>query len=125
MNRKILVVEDNENDLALIRDILHYHNYEVITAENGEVGVKKAMEHLPDLILLDIRMPVMDGFAALRQLKSAEETRNIKVIALTSFALVGDSDKIMSAGFDDYIAKPVRTRELPEIMKKIFSEVVV
>lgn len=82
---------------------------------------------MPDelLILMDIQMPVMDGFEALRQLKSAEETKNIKVIALTSFAMKGDRDKIMSAGFDDYIAKPIRTRELPETVKRILDETVV
>lgn len=118
MPKKVLVVEDNKSNLTLIRDILRYHHYEVIEAENGEVGVKKAVEHVPDLILLDIQMPVMDGFTALKQLKNSEKTKNIKVIALTSFAMVGDRDKILSAGFDDYIAKPIRTRELPEIVKR-------
>ncbi|MDP2156705.1 MAG: response regulator, partial [Nitrospirota bacterium] len=83
MPKKILVVEDNKNNLTLIRDILQYNHYEVIEAENGEVGVKKALEHLPDLILMDIQMPVMDGFEALKQLKNAEQTKHIKVIALT------------------------------------------
>lgn len=125
MPKKILVVEDNDNNLTLIRDILRYHHYEVLEAENGEEGVKKARQHMPDLILMDIQMPIMDGFTALKQLKSSEETRDIKVIALTSFAMTGDRDKIMSAGFDDYIAKPIRTRELPETVRKILNEAVV
>ncbi len=116
--KKILVVEDNEKNLALFRDILLYYGYEVLEAENGAMGVKTAQERLPDLILLDIQMPVMDGFAALKILKEAPETRNIKVIALTSFAMAGDREKIMAAGFDDYISKPINTRTLPELIKK-------
>ncbi|MDP2156847.1 MAG: response regulator [Nitrospirota bacterium] len=121
MPKKILVVEDNKNNLTLIRDILRYHHYEVHEAENGKAGFEKALQLLPDLILMDIQMPVMDGFEALKQLKNFEQTKHIKVIALTSFAMVGDRDKIMSAGFDDYIAKPIRTRELPETVKRILG----
>lgn len=113
MSKKILVVEDNKKNRTLIRDVLRYYGYEVIEAENGAEGVKMAKEHLPDLILLDIQMPVMDGFKALKILKDMPETRNIKVIALTSFAMAGDREKILHAGFDDYLSKPVDTRKLP------------
>ena len=118
MSRKILVVEDNEKNLILIRDILRYHGYDVYEACNGEEGIRKAKECVPDLILMDIQMPVMDGFTALKALKEMPETKNIKVIALTSFAMAGDRGKIMQAGFDDYISKPIDTRQLPEMVKR-------
>lgn len=118
MSKKILVVEDNKKNRILIRDVLRYYGYEVIEAENGAEGVKMAKEHLPDLILLDIQMPVMDGFKALKILKDMPETRNIKVIALTSFAMAGDREKILHAGFDDYLSKPVDTRKLPLTVKQ-------
>ncbi|MEK6697858.1 MAG: response regulator [Nitrospirota bacterium] len=118
MPRKILVVEDNEKNRILIKDILLYHGYEVIEAENGKIGVELAKQHLPDLILMDIQMPVMDGFKAIVMLKDDPATQAIKMIALTSFAMRGDREKIMQAGFDDYIAKPIDTRKLPEIVKK-------
>ncbi len=122
MAKKILVIEDNDKNRKLIRDVLRYHSYEIIEAENGEEGVKKAKEHLPDLILLDIQMPVMDGFDTIKALKGSPETKNIKVIAFTSFAMVGDRERMLKAGFDDYISKPIDTRQLPEIIKKHIGE---
>lgn len=116
--RKILIVEDNEKNRVLLSVILKYHGYEVIEAENGEECMKMAKEHKPDLILLDIQMPIMDGFSALKELKKIPETKDIRVIALTSFAMTGDREKIMAAGFDDYISKPIDTRKLPEIVKR-------
>jgi two-component system, cell cycle response regulator DivK len=118
MAQRILVVEDNINNRLLIRDILVFHGYEVIEAENGEKGVELAKIHLPDLILMDIQMPVMDGFTAMAMIKGDPATRAIRMLALTSFAMKGDREKIMQAGFDDYIAKPIETRKLPEIVKK-------
>lgn len=118
MAKKILLIEDNAKNRVLIKDILVYHGYEVIEAENGEKGVALAQERVPDLILMDIQMPVMDGFSAVAILKSGPATRSIKVLALTSFAMKGDRERIMQAGFDDYIAKPINTRMLPEIVKK-------
>ncbi len=118
MAKKILVAEDQDMNRILIRDILLYHGYEVFEAANGKIAVELAKKHLPDLILMDIQMPVMDGFTAIALLKDDPATRPIRVIALTSFAMKGDREKIMQAGFDDYIAKPIDTRKLPEIAKK-------
>ena len=118
MAKKILVIEDNDKNRKLIRDVLRYHSYEIIEAENGEEGLKRAKEHLPDLILLDIQMPVMNGLETIKALKLSPETKHIKVIALTSFAMVGDKEKMLQSGFDDYISKPIDTRQLPEIIKK-------
>ena len=113
----ILVVEDNEKNRRLIVDVLKYYKYNVIEAVNGEEAVTSAVSQLPDLILMDIQMPVMDGFTAFKLLRENPATKDIKVIALTSFAMAGDREKILSAGFDDYIAKPMDTRALPEIVK--------
>ena len=122
MSKRILVVEDNERNRILLRDVLRYHGYKVIEAENGAGAVKLAKEDMPDLIFLDIQMPVMDGFKALKILKDMPETKNIKVIALTSFAMAGDREKIMQAGFDHYISKPIDTRKLPLIVKQYLED---
>lgn len=118
MVKKILVAEDQDMNRILIRDILLYHGYEVFEAANGKIAVELAKKHLPDLILMDIQMPVMDGFTAIALLREDPATKSIRMIALTSFAMKGDREKIMRAGFDDYIAKPIDTRKLPEIVKK-------
>jgi CheY-like chemotaxis protein len=115
---KILIVEDNEKNRTLVKDVLEYHGYEVIEAGNGKEGIKIAKENNPDLILMDIQMPVMSGYDAIKILKNNPETKDIKIIALTSFAMKGDKEKIMEEGFDDYIAKPIDIRRLPELVKE-------
>lgn len=120
--KKVLVVEDNGNNLLLTKDVLRHHGYEVIEACNGHEAIRLARERNPDLILMDIQMAVMDGMAAGRILKGDPATRDIKVIAVTSFAMKGDREKILEAGFDDYIAKPLNTRELPLIVGKHLPE---
>jgi len=116
MAKTILVVEDNEQNRTLVKDVLEFHGFLVIGAANGADGVARAREFLPDLILLDIQMPVMNGFAALQALRDDPASRRIAVIALTSFAMKGDREKIMAAGFQGYIAKPIDTRELPKMV---------
>lgn len=111
MNRTILIVEDNANNRVLMSDLLSYHGYTVLEANNGEEGIEMARENMPDLVLMDIQMPVMDGFAAARILKDDPITSQLRLIALTSFAMHGDRERILSAGFNDYIAKPIDTRE--------------
>lgn len=118
MGKKILVVEDNPNNRKLIKDVLNYYGYEVIEAENGEEGINLAREHSPSLIIMDIQMPVIDGITAAKILKNDPKTRGIKMIALTSFAMKGDKERFIEAGFDDYISKPINTRQLPELVKK-------
>lgn len=115
---RILVVEDNEKNRKLLRDLLTYHGYEIVEAENGLAGVQTAREQRPDLVIMDIQMPVLDGFGALKLLREQEATRAIKVIALTSFAMVGDQERIMQAGFDGYLSKPIDTRALPVAVAK-------
>jgi len=116
---KILIVEDNEKSRILLRDLLHFHGYNTVEATNGEEGVSLAKEHSPQLILLDIQMPVMDGLTALKLLKASDETKHIKTIALTSSAMMGDKERLLAAGIDKYVAKPINTRELPKIIKQI------
>lgn len=118
MPKRILVVEDNEKNAKLLRDVLSYHGYEVIEAGNGEKGVNMAREHRPDLILMDMQMPVMDGFTAMSILKGDPDTRGIKIIVVTSSAMAGDRERILSAGADYYISKPIDIRELPETVKR-------
>jgi two-component system cell cycle response regulator DivK len=118
MSVKILVVEDNDLNRKLIVAVLTYHGYETLEAKDGAEGVKAAVEHIPDLILMDIQMPVMDGLTAAKILRNGPRTKGIRMIALTSFAMKGDRERFMEVGFVDYIAKPINTRELPEIVKK-------
>lgn len=118
MPKKILIAEDNKKNRLLITDILKYFGYEVIEAVNGAEGIEMAKAHMPDLIIMDIQMPVMNGFEAIKALKNDPVTQYIKIIALTSFAMAEDREKVMKAGADDYISKPLNTRILPEIVKK-------
>ena len=118
MPGKILVVEDNELNRKLIVAVLTYHGYQTLEAGDGAEGVRAAAEHMPDLILMDIQMPVMDGITAVKILKNDPRTMGIKVIALTSFAMKGDKERFIGAGFVDYIAKPINTRQLPELVKR-------
>lgn len=116
MPKKILVVEDNEKNRVLVRDILTYYGFNIIEASNGADGIEMAREHRPDMIMLDIQMPVMDGLTAIKVLKDIPEIRDTKIVALTSFAMKGDKERIMAAGFDSYIPKPINTRQLPGII---------
>ncbi|MCK9420603.1 MAG: response regulator [Nitrospirae bacterium] len=118
MSHKILIVEDNEKNRQLIVFILKHYGYEIIEAVNGEEGVRLAKEHKPDLVIMDIQMPVMDGLTAIKLLKEDKDTRDITIIAATSFAMKGDREKIIFSGADDYISKPIDTRALPELLKK-------
>jgi len=118
MGQKILIVEDNDNNRSLFQDILRFYDYDVSVAADGAEGVALARELLPDLILMDIQMPGMDGMTAGRILKHDSLTRNLKIIALTSFAMQGDEEKFLAAGFDAYLSKPVNTRELPDRVKE-------
>jgi CheY-like chemotaxis protein len=118
MTKTILVVEDNPTNLCLLRDVLHYHGYAVLVAADGREGVDMAIAHRPDLILLDLQMPVMDGYQACAALKNDPHTRHLKIIAVTSFAMKGDREQVMAAGFNDYIAKPIDIRGLPKILSQ-------
>ena len=118
MAPRILVVEDNEKNLVLMRDVLRYFGYEVLEARDGLECIAMAVEHHPGLILMDIQMPVMSGVDAMKRLRMRAETREIKILAVTSLAMQGDRERLLGEGFDDYIRKPIDLVELPEIVKK-------
>ena len=110
MAKKILVVEDNEMNLELASDILEANGYIVMQAQGGEEALQIAREHRPDLILMDIQLPEMDGLEATRLLKADANTNSIKVVALTAHAMLGDEEKARDAGCSGYIAKPINVR---------------
>ncbi len=120
--KKILVVEDNEKNRILMRYVLEYGGYTVLEAKDGAEGVDAARRERPDLIFMDVQMPVMDGVTALAMLRSDPETKDIKVVALTSFTMKGDRERIIAAGFDDYLSKPVNTRRLPELVRRLLFD---
>jgi two-component system, cell cycle response regulator DivK len=122
MPHKILIVEDNENNRSLFRDILSFHGHQVTVASDGAEGVALARQLMPDLVLMDIQMPGMDGMTAGCLLKGDPATSKLKVIALTSFAMQGDEEKFLEAGFDAYLSKPISTRELPILVQKWLEE---
>ncbi len=110
--KRILVVEDNPDNRILITDVLSSLNYEVLVAIDGESGIALAQSERPDLILMDLSLPKMDGWTAASQLKQNEALAHIPVIALTAHAMVGDREKALKAGCDDYVSKPIDLREL-------------
>ena len=118
MPHTILIVEDNKNNCTLLKDILVYHGYDIAVASDGNEGVAMARKLMPDLILMDIQMPGMDGMTASAVLKGDPATSRLKIIALTSFAMQGDQEKFLAAGFNGYLSKPVNTRELPALIDR-------
>jgi CheY-like chemotaxis protein len=113
---KILYVEDNEDNLYMLSNRLQRRGYEVVLARDGEEGISKARSEEPSLILMDLSLPVIDGWEATRQLKAEALTRTIPVIALSAHAMAGDREKAIAAGCDDYDTKPV---DLPRLLEKI------
>lgn len=112
MSRRILVVEDQEDNRRILRDLLASAGYEIVEAVTGKEGVSMAQMHRPDLIIMDIQMPEMDGYEATRQIKANSALRDIPIIAVTSYALSGDDKKAYEAGCVDYITKPFSPRQL-------------
>ena len=116
MGKTILIVEDEPKNMKLLRDLLQKFGYEILEAFDGEEGVKSAGENIPNLILMDIMMPKMDGLEATRIIKADAKTKNIPIIALTSYAMKGDRERTIEAGCDGYIAKPI---DIQEVLKTI------
>jgi CheY-like chemotaxis protein len=116
--KTVLLVEDNEDNLVVYRTILEHVGFRVIEARDGEEGVSRAKEHLPDLILMDISIPKMDGWEATQRLKADGTTKKIPIIALTAHALEEDRQKAMLAGCDGYLAKPVEPRRVVQEVER-------
>jgi CheY-like chemotaxis protein len=115
---KILVVEDNEMNRDMLSRRLERRGYEVIVAVDGEEGVARAKAESPDLVLMDMSLPVLDGWEATQQLKATPETKSIPIVALTAHAMSGDREKALEAGCDDFDTKPI---DLPRLLGKIES----
>jgi CheY-like chemotaxis protein len=122
MPKTVLIVEDNEKNLKLFSVLIVSLGCEVLTAADGEVGVSIASEKIPDLILMDIQMPRMDGVEALKILRADEKTRNIPVLALTSYAMRGDRERLIESGFSYYISKPINKDGFVEAVRKALGE---
>ena len=112
MGKCILVVEDQEDNRQILRDLLGNAGYELTEAENGEEAIAAVGRRRPDLILMDIQLPVMDGYEATRQIRTNPDLRSVPIIAVTSYALAGDEDKARAAGCDGYVTKPYSPRDL-------------
>ncbi|HVE50274.1 MAG TPA: response regulator [Casimicrobiaceae bacterium] len=118
----ILIVEDNEKNMKLARDILQAKGYPTLEAVTGEDGVRMAIEHLPMLVLMDIQLPGINGIEALRQLRADQRTASIPVIAVTASVMATDRRQIMDAGFDAYIGKPINLKEFVDTVRRILDE---
>ncbi len=118
---EVLIVEDNPTNMKLASGLLKRAGYEVLEAFDADGGIAMAREKLPSLILMDIQLPGMDGLTATQLLKGDEKTRHIKIIALTAFAMKGDEEKMLAAGCDGYISKPIRYKEFLETVKAMLE----
>jgi two-component system cell cycle response regulator DivK len=114
----ILIVEDNEKNRKLFRDVLQFKGFRTLEAGTAEQGLALAGEHQPDLVLMDIQLPDIDGVAALARLRSDAATAGLSVVALTAFAMKEDRERFSSAGFDGYLVKPINIREFPEQVRQ-------
>ena len=121
MTKRILIVEDQEDNRRILRDVLSTMGYDLIEAFNGEDAVRLAQGERPDLILMDIQLPIMDGYEATRRIKATPELNSIPIIAVTSYALSGDDTKARAAGCDAYVAKPFSPRQMLAKVREVLE----
>jgi two-component system cell cycle response regulator DivK len=121
MSKRILVIEDQEDNRKILRDLLTSADFEVFEAKDGEEGVAAAAAQRPDLILMDIQLPLLDGYEATRRIKADPALRAIPIIVITSYALSGDDDKARAAGCDAYFSKPFSPRQLLAKVREYLS----
>jgi two-component system, cell cycle response regulator DivK len=122
MTHLILVVEDNEQNLKLLRDVLEYAGYDVRTARTAEDGLTLAVSEPPDLVLMDLQLPGIDGMEALRRLRDSPQTADIPVVAVTAQAMKEDRERVLRAGFDGYVEKPISVRAFPDQVRRFLSD---
>jgi two-component system cell cycle response regulator DivK len=118
----ILIVDDNENNRKLARDVLEFAGFSTLVATGGIEGVALAQEHLPALVLMDIRMPDLSGTDALKLLREDSRTAEIPIVALTSSTMHGDEERFLKEGFDGYLAKPISVKEFPDQVRGFLRE---
>ena len=121
MTHVILVVEDNERNLKLLRDVLEYAGYDVRAARTGEDGIALAVKEPPDLVLMDLQLPGIDGTEALRRLRENPRTADIPVVAVTAQAMKQDRERALEAGFNGYVTKPISVRAFPDQVRGFLS----
>ena len=121
-DRTVLIVEDNEDNRIVYSTILRHHGFVVSEALDGEEGIAKAQRDLPDIILMDISIPIIDGWEVTRQLKSSDATRHIPIIALTAHAMPGDREHAMDVGCDGYLAKPCEPRAVLAEVNRLIGQ---
>ena len=121
MTYMILVVEDNERNLKLLRDVLEYAGYDVREARTAEDGITSAVGEPPDLVLMDLQLPGIDGMEALRRLRESPRTADIPVVAVTAQAMKHDRERALDAGFNGYIEKPISVRAFPDQIRGFLS----
>jgi two-component system cell cycle response regulator DivK len=119
---RILVVEDNKKNLKLVRDVLEYAGYEVLIAETGELAIEVVGRTTPDLVLMDLQLPGMDGSETLRRLRELPETKDVPVVAVTAFAMQTDRDRAFATGFDGFVEKPISVRGLQSEVGRFLSK---
>ena len=121
MTYVILVVEDNERNLKLLRDVLEYAGYDVRVARTAEDGITLAVNEPPDLVLMDLQLPGIDGMEALRRLRESSRTADIPVVAVTAQAMKQDRERALDAGFNGYLEKPITVRAFPDQVRRFLS----
>ncbi|MCX7680101.1 MAG: response regulator [Spirochaetes bacterium] len=122
MGKKILYIEDNEQNYYLVQFILKHHEYEVLWAKDGKEGIEMAARIQPDLILLDIQLPIVDGYAVAKAIRRNPQLEDIPIVALTSYAMLGDREKAIEAGCTGYIEKPIKPEIFANQIKAYFEK---
>ena len=119
--KRILIVEDTEDNRRIMRDLLSNAGFDIVEAHDGQAAIAAAANHVPDLILMDIQLPVLNGYEAIRRIKADIRLRSIPIIAVTSYALSGDKESARAAGCDRYVAKPFSPRQLLATIRELLE----
>ncbi len=118
----VLIVEDNANNRMIMRDLMEVQGHRTLEAVDGAEGLAMALEHRPDLILMDVQLPGMDGYEVTRRLKAQDETKHIPIVAVTSYAMKGEEERAREAGCDAYVSKPIDIRKLIETVQRFLPK---
>ena len=119
---RVLIIEDDDNNMVLISFIMESHGYEILKAENGYGGYQSAIDNKPDFIILDIQLPDIDGFEVLKMIRACSDVCDIPVIAMTSYAMAGDRERMLAAGCNGYIEKPIDPDRVMNQIKQALGE---